>query len=364
MSKAPSVVLAGGGTAGHINPMLAIAREIRRIEPEANILTLGTKDKMEAQLVPEAGFDIEFIPRVAFPRSLSLNALTFLPRFAKAISQTRKILKDANADVVVGVGGYVCPPAYLAAFFSRIPVVIHEANAKPGLANKLGGPLAKFVGVAFSNTPFPRAKLVGMPMKDEIAHLNRRAARAQARHTLGLDPDKPVLIVTGGSLGAQSFNNAVAENITNFEDWGFQVLHITGKGKAIVDDSGEPVTAPNYRQIEFSHGMQDVYAAADLLIVRAGAATVSEVAAVGVPAIFVPLPFGNGEQSLNARSLVMAEAALLIEDKKMTGAWFAREIPSLMADAQKLKEMGRRAYKLGIRDAAHAMAEATLKVVK
>ena len=141
MSKAPSVVLAGGGTAGHINPMLAIAREIRRIEPEANILTLGTKDKMEAQLVPEAGFDIEFIPRVAFPRSLSLNALTFFPRFAKAISQTRKILKDANADVVVGVGGYVCPPAYLAAFFSRIPVVIHEANAKPGLANKLGGPL-------------------------------------------------------------------------------------------------------------------------------------------------------------------------------------------------------------------------------
>ena len=106
--------------------------------------------------------------------------------------------------------------------------------------------------------------------------------------------------------------------------------HITGKGKAIVDDSGEPVTAPNYRQIEFSHGMQDVYAAADLLIVRAGAATVSEVAAVGVPAIFVPLPFGNGEQSLNARSLVMAEAALLIEDKKMTGAWFAREIPSLI----------------------------------
>ena len=173
-----------------------------------------------------------------------------------------------------------------------------------------------------------------------------------------------LISLTGGSLGAQSLNNAVAENITNFEDWGFQVLHITGKGKAIVDDSGEPVTAPNYRQIEFSHGMQDVYAAADLLIVRAGAATVSEVAAVGVPAIFVPLPFGNGEQSLNARSLVMAEAALLIEDKKMTGAWFAREIPSLMADAQKLKEMGRRAYKLGIRDAAHVMAEATLKVVK
>lgn len=364
MSKTPSVVLAGGGTAGHINPLLAIARAIREIEPKAKITVLGTAEKMEAQLVPAAGFDIEFIPKAAFPRSLNKDTVRFPGKLWGGVRKAREVLKQVNADVVVGVGGYVCPPAYLSAAAARIPIIIHEANAEPGMANKLGGRFAEFVGVAFPNTPFRGAELVGMPMSAEIANLDRAAHRGQARRNLGLNEDLPTLIVTGGSLGAKTLNDAVAANIDSFADWGFQVLHITGKGKAIVDNDGEVRTAPHYHQLEFCNAMQDVYAAADLLMVRSGAATVSEVAAVGVPAIFVPLPHGNGEQEFNIRALLEENAARMVTDHEVSAEWFAREIPALMADAEGLERMGQKAYKLGIRDAARVMAERTLKAVK
>ena len=181
---------------------------------------------------------------------------------------------------------------------------------------------------------------------------------------LGLDESLPTVIVTGGSLGALTLNKAVEANIDALADWGFQVLHITGKGKAILDEQGNPRTAKNYHQMEFCTSMQDVYAAADLLVVRSGAATVSEVAAVGVPAVFVPLPHGNGEQSLNIRPLLEEGAARLVEDQDATAEWFASEIPALMADSALLERMAQKAYKLGIRDAARVMAERTLKAVK
>ena len=180
MSKAPSVVFAGGGTAGHINPMLAIAREIRKIEPTAKITMLGTADKLEAQLVPAAGFDIEFIPKAPLPRSLNKEAFAFPGRFLGGIRKAHEVFKQVDADVVVGVGGYVCPPAYMCAAKERIPIIIHEANAAPGWANKLGGRFAEFVGVAFPNTPFRGAELVGMPMSDEIANLDRKTQRSEA----------------------------------------------------------------------------------------------------------------------------------------------------------------------------------------
>ena len=245
MSKAPSVVFAGGGTAGHINPMLAIAREIRKIEPTAKITMLGTADKLEAQLVPAAGFDIEFIPKAPLPRSLNKEAFAFPGRFLGGIRKAHEVFKQVDADVVVGVGGYVCPPAYMCAAKERIPIIIHEANAAPGWANKLGGRFAEFVGVAFPNTPFRGAELVGMPMSDEIANLDRKAQRSEAMHRLGLDESLPTVIVTGGSLGALTLNKAVEANIDALADWGFQVLHITGKGKAILDEQGNPRTAKN-----------------------------------------------------------------------------------------------------------------------
>ncbi|GGH56480.1 undecaprenyldiphospho-muramoylpentapeptide beta-N-acetylglucosaminyltransferase [Rothia aerolata] len=364
MSESPSIVLAGGGTAGHINPMLAIAREIRVLEPQAKILMVGTENGMEAQLVPQAGYDIAFIPRVPFPRRPNLQALKFPGLFAASLKQAQKILKEARADVLVGVGGYVCTPMYLAANKLGIPVVIHEANAKPGLANKVGARKAAMVGTAFAQTPITGARHVGMPMRKNIEELDRAAERAGARKRLNLDPDLPTLVVTGGSLGAQSLNRAVAEIYDRLEEWGFQLLHITGREKALRDTNDQLLQAPLYHQVEFITGMEDVYAAADLMVVRSGAATVSEVAAVGLPAIFVPLPIGNGEQALNARSLVDAGASILINDSDFSADWFVSNIPHLMASPQRLEAMAKKSSDQGIRNAASVMAHEVIKAAK
>lgn len=364
MSKARSIVLAGGGTAGHINPMLAIANALKIQDPDVSILTVGTENGMEAEIVPAAGYDIRFIPRVPFPRRPNMAALKFPTRFLSSIRQAETILKEAQADAVVGVGGYVCTPMYLAANRLNIPVVVHEANAKVGLANKVGAKKAAFVGTAFANTPIAHGQLVGMPMRQNIANLDRKAMQAEARENLGLEKDKPTLVVTGGSLGALNLNNAVQDNISRFEEWGIQVLHITGRGKELKDDAGNLLTAPGYHQVEFITGMENVYAAADLLVVRSGAATVSEVAAVGAPAIFVPLPIGNGEQALNAASLVESGGGILVNDSDLTADWFAEHVPALMNDSNRLAAMADASYKHGIRDAAQTMAINILKVAK
>lgn len=364
MSKAKSIVLAGGGTAGHINPMLAIADALKQQSPEISILTVGTENGMEAEIVPAAGYDIRFIPRVPFPRRPNLAALKFPAQFVSSIRQAETILKDASADAVVGVGGYVCTPMYLAANRLGIPVVVHEANAKVGLANKVGAKKAAFVGTAFANTPIAQGQLVGMPMRRNVAQLDRAALRRSARERLGLDLDKTTVVVTGGSLGAVNLNNAVKENISRLEEWGIQLLHITGRDKALKDEAGNVLTAPHYVQTEFITGMEDVYAAADLLVVRSGAATVSEVAAVGVPAIFVPLPIGNGEQALNAASLVESGGGILVDDADFTGEWFATHVPELVNDSARLDAMAQASYAHGIRDAAETMATNILKVAK
>lgn len=364
MAEAPRVVLAGGGTAGHINPMLAIARALEELEPQAQILTVGTENSMEARLVPEAGYPIKFIPKVPFPRRPNRQALAFPSLFRDSIKQASKILTDFQADVVLGVGGYVCTPVYLAAQKLGIPVLIHEANAKPGLANRLGARKAALVATAFPQTPLADAQTVGMPMRQQVAQLDRLAARSEARRRLGLEQDKPTLVVTGGSLGAASLNRTLEAVLDEIDPAGYQVLHITGRGKALTDAQGRLRSAPSYRQLEFITSMEDVYAAADLLVVRSGAATVSEVAAVGLPAIFVPLPIGNGEQALNARSLVEAGAGLLVKDSDFTADWYRAQVPGLLADSDRLQEMAEASYRQGIRDAAQVMAQHLVKVAR
>ncbi|MGY3380357.1 UDP-N-acetylglucosamine--N-acetylmuramyl-(pentapeptide) pyrophosphoryl-undecaprenol N-acetylglucosamine transferase [Arthrobacter sp. TE12231] len=357
-----SVVLAGGGTAGHISPLLAIAGALRQSRPGVQLLAVGTPGGMEARLVPAAGLDLVTISRVPLPRRPSVDLLRLPGRMAGAVKQAGTILDEAGANVLVGVGGYVCTPMYLAARRRKIPIVVHEANTRPGLANRVGARLGGHVAVAFAATKLGRARHVGMPMRPEISGLDRAAARAGARQALGLDPDKPTLIVTGGSSGAQSINRSLTAAVGALAEAGVQTLHITGHGKSVHDADGKPLEAAGYRQVEYVDGMETVYAAADLLLARAGAATVSEVAAVGVPAVFVPLPIGNGEQALNAAGLVAAGGALIVDDKAFSADWIRDNIIPLLLDKDRLAGMAASSESLGIRDADRRMADLVLEV--
>jgi UDP-N-acetylglucosamine--N-acetylmuramyl-(pentapeptide) pyrophosphoryl-undecaprenol N-acetylglucosamine transferase len=361
-SKNPSIVLAGGGTAGHISPLLAIAAAVRSDAPGAAVLAVGTPTGMETRLVPAAGVELATIDRVPFPRKPSADLLRLPGRLTGAVRQAGAILDNAAADVLVGVGGYVCTPMYLAARKRGIPIVIHEANIRPGLANRVGALFTRRVAVAFDTTPLRGAVHVGMPMRTAISQLDRAAARASAREALGLDPARPTLIVTGGSSGAQSINRTIAASLGQLAGAGIQTLHITGRGKSVMDD-GTPLVADGYRQVEYIDGMEFAYAAADVLLARSGAATVCEIAAVGVPAVLVPLPIGNGEQALNAAGLVAAGGAVLVADRDFTAEWVGRELIPLVTDESRLATMAANSYRLGIRNADQLMAGLVLEAV-
>lgn len=351
-----SVVIAGGGTAGHISPLLAIARAITEMDSSATVTAVGTASGMETRLVPEAGLALETIDRVPLPRKPSVDLLKLPLRLRNAIKQAGEIIERHKADVVVGVGGYVCTPMYLAAKRRGVPVVIHEANARPGIANRVGARSAAVVATAFADTPLAGARTVGMPMRPEIAGLDRIAAQHEARLKLGLDPHLPTVIVTGGSSGALSMNKTIEQVAPEIGPLGVQLLHITGRGKQVMTPDAQLLRAQGYHQVEYVNGMENVYAAADLLVARSGAATVSEVAAVGLPAVFVPLPIGNGEQALNARSLVASGAAHLVEDAQFTPDYVRTTIFPLITNSQQLGVMAQAAQGAGVRDAAQTMA--------
>ncbi|MGO2531852.1 undecaprenyldiphospho-muramoylpentapeptide beta-N-acetylglucosaminyltransferase [Arthrobacter rhombi] len=366
MNHVPSVVMAGGGTAGHISPLLAIADALRETDPRPSIRLVGTPSGMETRLVPAAGYELETIARVPMPRRPSLDLLKLPFRFVAAVRGAKDILRRAEADVVVGVGGYVCTPVYLAARSLRIPVVVHEANAKAGLANRVGARFAAAVGTVFEGTGLPGAELVGMPMRRQIAELDRVAARAEARSALGLEAQLPTLVVTGGSSGALSVNTALIGGLRRLAEIsgpghpGFQVLHVTGSGKAMVDDAGVPLSLPGYHQVEYVDGMEQAYAAADLIIARAGAGTVCELAAVGLPSILVPLPIGNGEQAQNANDLKATGGAIVVPNDEFTADYVTRIVPQLLGDSARLATMSAAARALGRRDAAEQMARRVL----
>jgi len=337
-------LLAGGGTAGHVNPLLAVADGLREREPAAEILVLGTREGLEARLVPERGYELLFVDKVPFPRRPDAAAARFPARFARAVAQVRAHLRDRSADVVVGFGGYASAPAYVAASRERIPYVVHEANAKPGLANILGARGARGAGIVFEGTPLRGARVVGMPLRREIVTLDPASRRAEAAASFGLDPDRPVLLVFGGSLGARRLNDALADGWTAVTDAGWQILHAAGERNERLDPQH-----PDYRIVPYLDRMDDAFAVADAVVSRAGAATVSEVSALGIPAVYVPYAVGNGEQALNAASAVRAGAARLIPDGEFTAERLRTEVVLLLQDASALAQMRERASGVGTR---------------
>ncbi|MBL3700109.1 UDP-N-acetylglucosamine--N-acetylmuramyl-(pentapeptide) pyrophosphoryl-undecaprenol N-acetylglucosamine transferase [Leucobacter luti] len=345
-------LLAGGGTAGHVNPLLALADLIRASEADAEIVVLGTREGLEARLVPERGYELAFIERLPFPRRPNLAALKFPARYARAVREVRELIRTRSIDVVVGFGGYASAPAYRAGAKEGIPVVVHEANARPGMANTLGARSTPYVAVTFAGTPIRNARVTGMPLRPEITSLDRAATRVSAREHFGLDPERRTLLVTGGSLGARAINRGISGSAREIVDAGVQVLHVWG-GLTEVEDPG----VPGYHVFTYCDRMDLAFAACDLAVSRAGSTTVSELAGLGVPAVFVPYAVGNGEQRFNAAGVVEAGGALLVEDSELTPEWVRGTLLPLLADDARLADMSRRASSAGTLDGTERLLD-------
>lgn len=337
-------LLAGGGTAGHVNPLLAVADALREREPASDVLVLGTAEGLESRLVPERGYELLIVAKVPFPRRPNRQALAFPMRFRRAVAQVRRHIRTHGVDVVVGFGGYASAPAYVAARRERVPFIVHEANAKPGMANVLGARRAAGVGVAFEGTPLRRSEVVGMPLRREVVELDRAAMRAEAAEEFGLDASRPVLLVFGGSLGALRLNEALAGSWADVLASGWQLLHITGERSDLVDPE-----VPGYTMRRYVDRMDLAFALADLIVSRAGSATVSEISALGLPAVYVPYAVGNGEQRLNAASAVAAGAAILLDDAGFDADVVRERVIPLLQDPERIREMAAAAEHVGER---------------
>lgn len=345
-------LMAGGGTAGHINPLLATADRLREREPDAEVLVLGTAEGLEARLVPQRGYELVTVPRLPFPRRPNTAALRFPARWRETVETVRGIIRDRGVQAVVGFGGYVAAPAYAAAHREALPLVIHEANARPGIANRYGALRTRYVATVFPGTRIRHGRVLGLPLRREIETLDRFAARPAALAEFGLAEGRPTLLVTGGSLGARRLNEGIAQGVDAVLAAGWQVLHITGD-RSPVDDPG----LPGYRILAYCDRMDLALAAADLAVSRAGSATVSELAALGIPAVFVPYAVGNGEQALNARESVAAGGALLVSDAEFDAQWVRGPFLRLLEDPALVADMAARMATTGRRDGADRLVD-------
>jgi UDP-N-acetylglucosamine--N-acetylmuramyl-(pentapeptide) pyrophosphoryl-undecaprenol N-acetylglucosamine transferase len=365
-----SVVLAGGGTAGHVEPAMAVADALSALDPQVRITALGTRRGLETRLVPERGYHLELITPVPLPRKPNGDLARLPPRVWRAVRETRAVLDAVDADVVVGFGGYVALPAYLAArrvpglrSRRRIPVLIHEANARAGLANRVGARSADRILSAVPDSGLRGAEVVGVPVRAAITALDRAALRADARAHFGFADDARVLLVFGGSQGAVSLNRAVSGAAAGLAAAGVAVLHAHGPKNTLELRTPEPGDPP-YVAVPYLDRMDLAYAAADLAICRSGAMTVAEVSAVGLPAIYVPLPIGNGEQRLNALPVVNGGGGILVADAALTSGLVAREVAALLTDPPRLATMTAAAAREGHPDAAIEVAQAALDIAR
>lgn len=373
--SAPKIVMAGGGTAGHVNPLLATALELR--ERGCDIVAIGCEGGIENSLVPPHDIPLVHIPKTDLPRRLNRGLFTFPFRLGKAKQILREVLKDA--DVVVGFGGYVSAPAYSVAAQMGIPVVIHEQNVHPGWANKMGARSAHVLAKTFSDTPLEAVKgqtlVTGLPLRPAIASLAARRShgegalvREEAAARLNLDPAATTLLVTGGSLGALHINQVMAQVASKLPE-GVQVLHLTGKGKTsevthAVEQAG---IQDRWHIHEYMTSIEDAFAVADLVMTRSGAGMVAELTALGLPAVYVPLPIGNGEQMKNAAEHVAAGGAILVKDADLDAEWVYSHVFPLIdghGGGAALEQMAKNSAGLGRSNAAAELADQVMALVK
>lgn len=348
------VVLAAGGTGGHIEPALSTAEALLRIEPESVVTFVGSDRGLETSIVPARGFDLVTVPAVPMPRRPGADLARLAPRIRSSVRQATDILRSRSVDVVVGFGGYAAVPTYLAARRTRTPLVVHESNARAGIANRLAARFTSHVYVSYPGA-IRGALTLAPPLRHSIAMLDRASTRVVARVEFGLDPTAPVLLVFGGSQGAQRLNAVVEASLDALLDAGIQVLHSFGAR------NDPPTSRSGYVPLPFIERMDLAYAAADMALTRAGAMTCAELAAVGLPAIYVPLPIGNGEQRLNAQPVVSAGGGILVEDAELSTEWLTATALRVLEDGGRLREMSAAAAAHGVRDADERLARIVLE---
>lgn len=358
----PHVVVAGGHSAGHIEPMLNFADALRRLEPTAVVTSLGTTRGLDTTLIPSRGYPLELIPPVPLPRRVNRALLNLPTRLCASVRSAGAVLDRVHAEVLVGFGGYVSGPAYLAARMRGLAIVVHEANVQPGMANRLGARLTTHVFTAAPGVRLPHAKVVGIPLRPAISQLDRLSLRDTARRRFGLRTDLPVLMVTGGSQGAGTINAAVSGAAPSLRAHGVQVLHITGPQRRVDVPGGDFEGAP-YVVVPYVDDMQYAYAAADFVICRSGAMTCAELGAVGLPATYVPLPLRGGEQRLNAAPVVATGGAIEVDDAALDATWIETTLIPLLTDHVRLEAMSARASASGVPDADVVLARHVLNVV-
>ncbi|UFJ41924.1 undecaprenyldiphospho-muramoylpentapeptide beta-N-acetylglucosaminyltransferase [Brevibacillus humidisoli] len=351
------VVLTGGGTGGHIYPALAIAGELKRLEPEASFLYVGTNKGLESSLVPRQGIPFEAIDISGFKRKLTFENARTIWRFLRAVSRSKQILREYRPDLVVGTGGYVCGPVVYAASRLGIPTLIHEQNVVPGLTNRFLARFASKIAVSFEESLayFPKQKTVftGNPRATEVIHGDAEAAR----RSLSIPTDKKIILLVGGSRGARAINEAtlvLSEAMSEFTDCHF--VYVTGEVhyetiKATLHErSGSP---DNLTLLPYVHNMPDLLAATYVSVNRAGASTLAELTALGIPSILIPSPYvTNNHQEKNARGLERAGAAVVLLEKELSGATLKQALASILGDQDKWSQMHDQSRKIGKPDAA------------
>jgi len=331
------VLLVGGGSAGHVEPALAVADWLLGNSEEIACEFVGTNSGIEKELVPNAGLKLHTILKTPLPRKINFASVAWPFRFAIAITQALKIIR--SADLVIGFGGYVSAPCYIAARVLGVKLLVHEANALPGWANKFGAKFADETLIAFKSSlnagpAWSSAKLVGMPIRAEIFAISkmsksdRSAIWNQSYQELGLDRTKRTIFIFGGSLGAHSINTAVDGALSALLEKGFNVIHGVGSKNAV------PQSRPGYVPLAYISDMASMYVASDLIISRGGAVTCAEIDLANSFALIVPLPIGNGEQSANAGELVQKGAAEICENSDFTASWLLANIDRLISQAE------------------------------
>lgn len=360
------VLITGGGTGGHIYPALAIAKKLKDEYSDLDILYVGTKGSMESEIVPKEGFKFKAIRVKGFSRKLSLDTLKSFKELFLGLNDAKKIIKDFSPDIVIGTGGYVCGPIVLIASFKRIPTLIHEQNALPGVTNRILSKFVDKVAISFeeSKNHFKNSKklvITGNPVRESIISIDKN----EAYKSLNISPYKPLILSFGGSWGQRKLNDAMTKVIeSNINNRSIQIIHVTGKRlyeefmKGLSSSGIDILLNENIRVLPYLFEMPKAQAISDLVIISAGAISIAEVTAIGVPSIVIPKAYTtDNHQEFNARAVENKGAGIMILEKNLSGEYLNSLVLDLLNDKNRLDTMAFNSKKLGKTDATGKIAQ-------